>query len=122
MKEISTQIEQFLDLLKEIESLSRQSELEETDTSSETQDILHALELQDLSYHRQAKLAKKLVDVRKRRRKAKDMIAQIEPLLKWANTNKKSIDELKQVLGNIRKLEKGAENRFYNPRTDILKD
>lgn len=119
---ISEQIEQFLDLLKEIESLSRQSELEETDTSSETQDILHALELQDLSYHQQAKLAKKLVDVRKRRRKAKDMIAQIEPLFKWANTNKKSIDELKQVLGNIRKLEKGAENRFYNPRTDILKD
>lgn len=54
---ISEQIEQFLDLLKDIESLSRQSELEETDTSSETQDILHALELQDLSYHQQAKLA-----------------------------------------------------------------
>lgn len=119
---ISETIETFLNGLKEIESLSAQAELEEADTSSETQDILHALELKDLSYDEQARLASKLADVRRRRRKAKDTIAQAEPVLKWISVNKKAIDELRQDLGTIRKLEKGAENRFYNPRTSILND
>ena len=40
----------------------------------ETQDILHKLELEDVSYHDTAKLGKALTKVRENRRKAKDSV------------------------------------------------
>ena len=45
-----------------------------------TQDYLHMLELEDLSYHERSKVATKLVENRKARRDYKDMVEELEPI------------------------------------------
>ena len=112
----------FLDYLREVEQQLHISEMMEQDANDETQDILHALELTELDYDGIATLATKLIAVRQKRRDAKDMIFQITPLVKWVNENRGVIKSLERVLGEVRKSEKKANNRFYKPKTSILED
>lgn len=92
----------------------------QTDTEAETQDILHKLELEEITYHEYAKLSKALKEVRIKRRQAKDIAEQLEPLVGWEAQNNKTIKELERVLGEMRKAEKSKQNRHYNPKTDIV--
>lgn len=82
----------------------------------ETQDILHAIELTDLSDSELMELMNRLREIRRYRRKAKDFIIVIEPLLHFSEQNKRMIKELgkvhKEIQSNITKL----ENRIYTPR------
>ena len=83
-----------------------------------TQDILHMLEFEDLSYHERARLATELVEVRKNRRKSKDAYEVIQPLCQWVVTYKPQIHELERVLGKIREIENKHKNRIYVMRTE----
>ena len=90
------------------------------DTEAETQDILHKLELEEITYHEYARLSKALKKARIERSKAKDTIEQLNPLVSWVDQNLKTIKELERALGEMRKAEKNMCYRHYNPKTDIV--
>ena len=86
-----------------------------------TQDVLHKLELSKTSYHERARLAANIASLRQRRREVKDYYENIYPIVSWAIENKGVINRLKQLLGEVRKVEKHRENRYYVYKTDIFK-
>ena len=81
----------------------------------ETQDILHKLELEDVSYHDTAKLGKALTKVRENRRKAKDSVELNAPLVEWIQSHSDALKSLQKVLGEQRR-------RMYVPRTKIVEE
>lgn len=84
------------------------------DMDKATQDVLHQLELgEKISI---SKWSKELVNVRKRRRYAKDMSVRLEPLYQYYVNNQKEINKLKMIVGELRKIVKTQENRTYKPR------
>lgn len=94
---------------------SAQTELKYCD--DRTQDILHDLELNEHTYHERGKLTTELVDIRKRRRVAKDTIEILTPLHEWANIQSVALHKLESVLGEMRKIDTRRENRMYWPKT-----
>lgn len=121
-KNPSEYITEFLNFLSSVESsykfcldeMKRQEQL--------TQDYLHSLELDNLKYEERSKVATKLATNRKDRRYFKDRVEEYEPLVEFLKNpqNKKAIDELKQVLGKVRKQESYHKDRVYIPR--VLKN
>jgi len=81
-------------------------------------DILHELELKDLTYHQQAKLAKELTDIRRKRRDAKNQIALLEPFLDWKANYRKAINDLSGVIGKMRAAADRQKNMVYHSRID----
>ena len=112
----SSQIDAFLTFLRDCEQRCRIAEAEERDANNETQDILHSLELEPHDYHEYARLSKELRDVRQRRRRAKDTLSVISPVLDFVDGNRPFIKGMERLLGDVRKAEKKLENRVYVPR------
>lgn len=92
-----------------------------------TQDILHSLELDNLSYAERCKLMTKLTACRKDRRYWKDQVEELEPIISVFNTgdaskrqeverNAKVINLLREALGQTRKQENYHKNRKYTPK------
>jgi len=84
----------------------------------EGQDDFHNLELGELKYKERAKLATKIQNDRIERRKAKDACAVLEPLCEFLKdeSHKRTLNKLRNTLGDIRKIEDRLENRTYNKR------
>lgn len=118
----SKELEQFLDFLKSAESQLDQATTGQQEAEAETQDILHALELEKHSYHEMAALSRKLAEVRQNRRQHKDNAAQLAPVVEWARGNIEVVRGLQRLLGDVRKVERSTQNRFYTPRTNVLKE
>lgn len=114
------QFSQFLRFLRQCQEDFSIAESLQDDTEAETQDILHKLELEENTYHEYARLSKTLKKVRIERRKAKDTIEQLGPLVTWVAQNSNVTKELEKVLGAMRKAEKNMQYRHYNPKTDIV--
>lgn len=117
--EISLYIETFLNFLKKADAEYKWSKEKENEKNDLTQDILHCLELEENGYHERAKLGTYLSEVRKERRKYKDRVEELEPVVGFVSENKKFINLLEQLLGAVRKQEKYHSNRSYHPK--ILK-
>lgn len=83
-----------------------------------TQDYLHKLELDGLDYKERAKVATQLMKCRQARRKCKDTIEVLEPLMQFLYSDKgKSLyNQFRETLGKTRKVEKSMETRTYIPR------
>lgn len=118
----SKELEQFLDFLKSAESQLDQATTGQQEAEAETQDILHSLELEKHSYHEMAALSRKLAEVRQNRRQHKDNAAQLAPVVEWTRGNIEVVRGLQRLLGDVRKVERSTQNRFYTPRTNILKE
>ena len=116
----SKELEQFLDFVNNAESLMDQAIAGQQEAEAETQDILHALE--NHSYHEAASLARKLAKVRQTRRQEKDIVAQLAPVVEWLKENDVAVRRLQRVLGELRKVERNTQNRFYTPRTNVLEE
>ena len=112
-------VERFLAFLRETAESRKIAEQEETDANDATQDILHRLELCDDDYRETARLAKVLREVRRKRRTAKDAGERAAVISAWVEENLPAVHRLERALGELRKLEKRNEQRFYNPRTHI---
>lgn len=78
--------------------------------------------MEKLSYHEYAKLSIELLKIRQERRKAKDTVMILEPIVNYLEQNKSMIDSLSQLLGKVRKEEKRLENRFYLPKSEKFKN
>lgn len=84
-----------------------------------TQDLLHAIEFEPHAEER-SKLCTKLKRCRETRRENKDRTEVLEPIMDFiaVPANKKVLDQLTQLLGRVRKVEKYHENRSYIPRVE----
>lgn len=87
-----------------------------TEKEKRTQDILHDLELNEHSYNETAKLAKELRIVRQERRQAKDASEVLEPIVVYINSSQTEIKTMERLLGEVRKVRSGQQNRFYIPK------
>ena len=96
--ELEQFITQFFNICREAKSdLERATEAEQYPNSA-IQDLLHALEL-----------APKQLDAET-----------VSLWADWCDKNKKSLDTLQQVLGQMRKILRRQPNDFYVFKTDIL--
>lgn len=114
----SEYIEAFLNFLtlceQEYDSASREKER----TEKQQQDYLHQLELDKQTYSERAKLATKLRNCRLERRQYKDILEETEPIVQFFEEpqHKKTREQLKQLLGQMRKVENYHQNRQYRKR------
>lgn len=83
-----------------------------------TQDYLHKLELGNLDYRARAKVATAIAKCRCQRRKCKDTVENLEPLIQFLESEKGKnlMNLMREVLGKTRRIERNMENRVYNPR------
>ena len=91
---------------------------EESKMDMLTQDLLHALELNNLDYKERAKLATQLQHCRKQRRVHKDIATVLEPLVEFLESyrGKNLVNALNEAVGKMRKAEEKIAKRTYYPR------
>lgn len=114
----SNYLSEFLNFITEAQSHYRFC-VDEMETQDKlTQDFLHSLELDELKCKERSKLATQLSINRKDRRYFKDRIEELEPVVAFfeEEQNKKVLNNLKNVLGDIRKAERYHKNRTYIPK------
>lgn len=116
----SEQISAFLRFCTESEKNLAGASVRELQLNNTTQDILHDLELGDLNYKERAKVATKLAGVRRERRIEKDTVEELEDFVNWYTdpVTKRVLDQLRNVLGKVRKQEEYHENRSYKKKGD----
>lgn len=121
-KKSSDIIKEFLDYLQDcqVKNTFAYDSVNEQDKLS--QDLLHKLELEDLSPKERNKVARELQLNRKDRRYYKDLVEETEPIKRYVADNKKALDTLKMVLGEVRKVEKFHETRTYIPKSEKFKN
>ena len=122
MEPCSEQISQFLIFLRATDEISRICEVEEQEMNKQTQDILHSIELENHTYNELARMAKKLREIRQRRREAKDKRLSADLVSDWYGDNIQFIKSLERLLGDVRKAEKKIENRIYVNRTSVMEE
>lgn len=117
----SQYISDFLNFLKDSQSLYNYAVDMEDKEEKLTQDYLHKLELEADDYKTKCKIVTKLAANRKARRRYKDIVQELEPIVSWTNSDygQKAVNMLKQGLGQVRKQESYHTDRTYYPR--ILK-
>lgn len=119
---VSEQIADFLNFARSSGGNYEMARQDEEQANLETQDILHSFEIYDHPDDRKTELAGKLVDVRRRRRVAKDTMDVYAPIADWVEENKAVMKSLERLLGDVRKAENIQKNRCYVNRTSILED
>lgn len=116
-KKISEQIKSFLDFLDECQELNSMAYSGVGEEDKRHQDLIHAIEFE----HNPDKIAQigiKLHQNRMERRVYKDLFEVTDPVVQFIRDpqNKKTLNQMKQLLGEVRKVEKRHENRAYIPR------
>ncbi len=111
-------IKEFLDFLESaganyrfnLEAMKNEDKL--------TQDYLHKLELGELNCRERSKIATKLAANRRARREYKDAVEELQPVVDFFSDPhaKKIINQMHQLLGQVRKIESYHQRRFYIPR------
>ncbi|MCI5996115.1 MAG: hypothetical protein MRZ45_09280 [Blautia sp.] len=114
---VSEEIERFLNFVDEsrsthdmaIESMKREEK--------KLQDFLHAIEF-EASAKERSKVCTKLHRSRNDRRRYKDIVEEREDLVKFFQDpqHKKTLEQLRQLLGRVRKVERYHADRTYIPR------
>ena len=114
-KNVSEVICNFTSFIDEIKNSYDYIQGEIKNMDKLTQDYLHKLELEQSTYKDRSKIATKLKECRIKRRKYKDTIDIIESIYQWSvkNENAKTINQLKESLGMVRKQESLKPNRIY---------
>lgn len=117
----STELNAFLSFFRTCEESNRLAILTENEMDRQTQDILHNIELNENSQYDYICQGFTLRDIRRKRRKAKDIKEATTPICNWMKENRKVINDLERLLGDVRKQEKQAQNRSYTNRTEVMK-
>ena len=87
----SIELNAFLSFLRTCEETNRLAILTENDMDRQTQDILHNIELNENSQYDYICQGFTLRDIRRKRRKAKDMKEATAPICSWMKENRKVI-------------------------------
>lgn len=115
-------ISEFIKLVENTQKEYQVSTDYVTLADKELQDIVHKAELEKLSQSEKAKLTTWLSRNRKDRRYWKNKVDENAPLYEYMQSSKEFknvIEQLKQVLGKVRKAEKYLEERKYKPRINF---
>jgi len=110
----SEKIKAFLDLVEETKreyDWASENRIQQEKLES---DLLHKIELGTAEERRKAQ--SRLTRCLKDRRKYKDTEHECKILVDWAESEKKAINQLKKVLGEVRKEEKYRATRTYKPK------
>lgn len=121
MNEFSGPIDAFLTYLRASEQRYRMEEANEQEANGLTNDIHHELELVEHSEGEVLALGLELAEVRRKRRKAKDVMSATAPVLEFLDENRSFVKRLEQLLGDVRKAERRVEGRIYTPRFRLEK-
>lgn len=113
----SEKIDAFLTFLRDCEQQLHMAEADEQEANAVTNDIHHAMELEEHDDQELLQLAHELTKVRRQRRKAKDTISEVTPVVDFLEANRSFVKSLERLLGEVRKAERRTENRIYTPRT-----
>lgn len=124
---VSSRIEEFLDFYEYAKQDYATAYDMVNNCDKLTQDILHSLELDNLSYKERCRLMTKLKACRKDRRYWKDRVEELEPFVNLFSTtdasrkqeverNIRVINLLKEALGKIRRQENYHKDRQYKPK------
>lgn len=81
-----------------------------------TQDILHALELADLTEEEEIRLTRELKEIRTHRRLCKNFIELVTPLSSFSQKNKSFFDSFRKLASETQKIKGNLEKRRYTPR------
>lgn len=113
--QFSTSIGDFCNMVSEALSDYEWNKAEVNRLDRLTQDYLHQLELNGLSYNERAKVATQLTKCRQLRRESKDTVEILEPFVEFIQSEKgkQTMNLMKEALGKTRKVEKYMENRTY---------
>lgn len=117
--ELEQFITQFFNICREAKTDLEEATAAEQYPNSAVQDILHAIELAP-SQLDPTTMFWKLHELRVDRRGAKQELEVTSLWADWCDKNKKSLDTLQQVLGQMRKILRRQPNDFYIFKTDIL--
>lgn len=113
----SEEIKKFLDFIDECRRLHAIAVDGMKKEEKKLQDFLHAIEFESNSKER-SKICTKLHQSRLERRRNKDMVEELEEIVKFFQEpqHKKTLDQMTQLLGKVRKIEKYHAERTYYPR------
>ena len=116
-KKISEQIKSFLDFIDECRELNSMAYSGVGEEDKRHQDLTHAIEFED-DPEKIARIGMRIHQNRIERRVYKDIYEITSPVVEFARDpqNKKTLDQARQLLGKVRKVESRQENRFYVPR------
>lgn len=117
--ELEQFITQFFNICREAKADLEAATAAEQYPNSAIQDLLHALELAPKQLDAET-VKWKLHELRVDRRGAKQELEVTTLWADWCDKNKKSLDTLQQVLGQMRKILRRQPNDFYVFKTDIL--
>ena len=111
----SKSISEILSILENAKKDYEWNDAERRRCESLTQDYLHSLELDGLTYKQRAKVATQLALCRKERREHKDMVMALDPLVTFLESDKgkNMINLMREALGKTRKIETHMETRRY---------
>lgn len=122
MTKYSETINDILDFFDDVEITYKEAIAKRNETEAEIQDLLHELELEDLSYHDKGKVVKELTLLRKERREAKYTIQQLDPVLIFIKNNTKALEALGRTYDDVVKQERltDPESVIYNRKTNVI--
>lgn len=116
-KKVSEQIKSFLDFIDECRELNAMAYSGVGEEDKRHQDLTHAIEFED-DPEKIARIGMRLHQNRVERRAYKDIYEVTLPVMEFVQDpkNKKTMDAVRQLLGEVRKKERYHENRVYIPR------
>lgn len=114
---VSENIKAFLDFVDESRKVYTYALDNMHREEKKLQDFLHAIEFESSAKER-SKICTKLHRSRKARRDYKDMVEEYEEIVKFFQDpqHKKTMDQMTNLLGRVRKVEKYHHERQYFPR------
>lgn len=115
----SEEVKNFHDFLHECRRIYDDSYANVGIEDKRGQDILHAIEFEDSPASWET-LYKKLRESRMVRRRNKDLVEVLYPVIEFIEDprNKKTLDLIPRLLGEIRKVEDKQKKRSYHPRVE----
>lgn len=111
----SSELERFLKAIKQCQSDYHFHYEVVGKKDKEKCDLEHELELAK-KYKDRVKAAPKLSKVLKERRVSKDIVENTEHIVRFVDENQKLFNNLKQLLGQVRKTERSHHGRVYKAR------
>ena len=116
-KKVSEQIKSFLDFIDECRELNSMAYDGVGEEDKRHQDLMHEIEFED-DPDKIAEIGMRVNQNRVQRRVYKDIYAVTAPVDKFAREpqNKKTLNLARQLLGEVRNVERHQENRTYVPR------
>ena len=115
-------IEMFLSMVRDAQEEYHSAYEQVERCERKMQDIEHYLEFNILSHHQKAKVAGEMQRVRQIRRDAKNRWERLRLVNQFAEEHKPYIGKLQKLLGEMRKIERNQENRYYLPKTTDVDD